>query len=541
MYKGYEQYDKQHLRNINQYVRKVDNIYKTLIQEAANIGSNISNINLDKPFSFDDYPQTKKRIDELLKKLQTSLQTIIVNGIDSEWTLSNNKNSELARWVFGNNIGKLTQSQYRKYFSTNDKARKAFINRKTAGLSISDRVWDYTKQFKTEIELGLDIGIRNGLPASEIARDLQQYLKNPDMLFRQVRDEHGILHLSQKAKEYHPGQGIYRSSHKNALRLARTETNIAYHEADYERWNQFDFVVGFEVKTSNRHEEWLRTVWNKSNKGKVEICDQLKGKYPKSFKFKGWHPRCICLVIPILKTPEELQKENKQILNGEKTDTKSVNEISDVPENFKKWVDENKDRIEKANNRGTLPYFIKDNSKFSSIEVDRINFTESKEIRVTSMLKYNSYNKDNWEKAYFDKFSGGFNVYHKNHNFSKTGGGGNAEKTVGKMLAKYNGKQVEFLPEGGKKSPDIRFDKQTWDVKMINNANEETIRKCIKDGRKADNAIFYWENKDKIELLRNAIGREIGKMKKDDRLSEMPNVYYMENGILKLLWKKNKG
>ena len=86
------------------------------------------------------------------------------------------------------------------------------------------------------------------------------------------------------------------------------------------------------------------------------------------------------------------------------------------------------------------------------------------EIRNEALQKYNSYN-DEWVKAYFDEYSGGFCVHHKQHKFSKTGDGGKAEKEVGVMLAKYNGKKVEFLPEGEKKGPDVRFDQLTWDIK----------------------------------------------------------------------------
>ena len=96
-----------------------------------------------------------------------------MNGIRSEWTLANNKNSELARQVFGDNVGKLTQEQYRRYFSTNDNAREAFEKRKVNGLNLSDRVWRYTDQVKAEIELGVDVGIRNGLSADELSRDLR--------------------------------------------------------------------------------------------------------------------------------------------------------------------------------------------------------------------------------------------------------------------------------------------------------------------------------------------------------------------------------
>jgi hypothetical protein len=36
-------------------------------------------------------------------------------------------------------------------------------------------------------------------------------------------------------------------------------------------------------------------------------------------------------------------------------------EVKDVPDNFKDWVEKNKERIENAEQNGTLPYFLRDN------------------------------------------------------------------------------------------------------------------------------------------------------------------------------------
>ena len=82
--------------------------------------------------------------------------------------------------------------------------------------------------------------------------------------------------------------------------------------------------------------------------------------------------------------------------------------------------------------------------------------------------KYDSYDTSEWIKYYFDTNTGGFNVHHINHNFSKAGGGGKAEKKVGKLLAKNEGKKVIFLPEGGEDSPDVSFDEKTWDINIFN-------------------------------------------------------------------------
>lgn len=169
-----------------------------------------------------------------------------------------------------------------------------------------------------------------------------------------MRDEHGQLQLSQAAADFRPGRGVYRSSYKNALRLTATETNMAYRTADYERWQQMDFVVGQKVCCSNNHPI-------------PDICDTLAGKYPKDFKFVGWHPNCRCYVIPILKTVEEMAEDNDRILCGEEPESASENAVETVPENFIEWERDNADRIEAAKRRGSLPYFLKDNN------VERLN------------------------------------------------------------------------------------------------------------------------------------------------------------------------
>jgi hypothetical protein len=277
--------------------------------------------------------------------------------VRSEWTLANNKNNVLCDRVFGENKSRLTKEQTRKYYNNNDKAREAFIKRKEAGLNLSERVWNYAEQFKSEIEMGLDLGIRDGLSAAEIARELRQYLREPARLFRRVRDKHGQLHLSKNAKAYHPGRGVNRSSYKNALRLAATEINTSYRTSDYERWQQMDFVVGIEVFSSNNH--------TLNGVPFYDICDDLKGKYPKTFKFTGWHPSCSCHAISIHKTDEEIWADTERLMNGEAPAEGSVNKVKDMPAGFKQWVDKNADRIEKAEQRGTLPYFLKDNGTFN--------------------------------------------------------------------------------------------------------------------------------------------------------------------------------
>lgn len=351
-------FDKTHRRNLAAIGTRIDRIFKKATEEAAKIGVNIkSPLPEDRIFSFDDYPETEKQIKRLLAALQDSMDVVIANGVRSGWNLANNKNDALCHRVFGDNVGKLTKEQYKRYFSTNGEALDAFLQRKTNGLNLSDRVWRYTQSFKREIEMGLDLGIRTGSPSAKMARDLKQYLQHPDKLFRRVRDKHGILRLSQEAREFHPGRGVYRSSYKNALRLAITETNIAYHTADHLRWQQMDFVVGIEIRLSGNH-----TIENAKGQAirLTDICDELAGKYPKDFKFVGWHPHCRCQAISILKTEKEMEEDTQRILDGKAPTKDSVNAVEGVPAAFSDWVEAHSDRIVQG---GNLPYFLRDNKR----------------------------------------------------------------------------------------------------------------------------------------------------------------------------------
>lgn len=341
MAKEQNKFDKQHKQNIKQQEKRIDALYKNAIDEIVSISNAISKIKPDTPFSFSDYPITRKRLNDLLVAFKKQMEVAILSGVRSAWTLANNKNNELANRVFGDNVGKLSQRQYRQYYSNNEEARQAFEQRKINGLSLSERVWNYADQFKNEMELGLDIGIRNGRSADALSRDLRSYLKEPNKLFRRVRNEYGQLVLSERAKNYKPGRGVYRSSYKNARRLAATETNTAYRTADHLRWEKMDFVVGIEIHLSNNH--------TLNGKPFHDICDELAGKYPKSFKFTGWHPHCRCFATTILKTPDEI-----------KSGKPSKNEVKELPSNFKEWLENNKERIDNAK---SLPYFIKDNFK----------------------------------------------------------------------------------------------------------------------------------------------------------------------------------
>ena len=368
------EYDKQHLRNIVRIERMVEALFQAAATDAANISSLIGELG-ETALAWKDYPLAYAKINEIVNRLKSEIEVAIVNSVKSEWSLANDKNDALVRRVFGTGADSLTPAQQRVFLARNADALEAFISRKTAGLNLSDRVWRYTNAFRSEIEMGLDIGIRGGLPASQMARELKKYLQHPDKLFRRVRDKHGMLHLSKAAAAFHPGLGVYRSSYMNARRLAATETNIAYRTSDHIRWQQLDFVVGIEVHLSGNH-----TCLGRDGKMHElsDICDDLAGKYPKDLTFTGWHPLCRCIATPIMKTEKEMAEENRRFMRGEEPipSSDSVNTVKDVPEAFKSWIENNQER---AKGWQTMPYFVKDNAKYTrSFVVDTYDQYERK-------------------------------------------------------------------------------------------------------------------------------------------------------------------
>ena len=274
-------FDVAHYKQTEEYLRAIDAIYQQAVNDFATLGDRLK-IDPDKPFSLADYPSANAKAQQIVNNLASRMQAVVVQGSEREWLYACKKNDEFLNHIL--NTSSLSKKTLQKFQDRNLSALSAFQKRKVDGLDLSKRIWRYADQFKAQMELGLDIGIGEGKSAQVLSKELRSFLVDPDKLFRRVRDKHGNLVLSKNAKAFNPGQGKYRSSYKNAMRLTRSEINMAYREADHLRWQKLDFVVGFEVKLSNNH--------TLNGKPFVDICDDLKGKYPKTFKFKGWHPQC---------------------------------------------------------------------------------------------------------------------------------------------------------------------------------------------------------------------------------------------------------
>ena len=335
-----EQFEQKHILSIIKYNRKVEAV---LNQASKDLAKRISIFELKNPTAISQgsfYKINKglaNKVDTILGKLHKDIQTNIQAGIISNWNLSNLKNDELTdKWASGI---KLAKNQIPTSFNQlNMAALDTFIARTTAGLNISERVWNLVNGAKDQVELYLASGITTGKSAAGIARDIKIYLNEPERLFRRVRQE-GKLVLSKAARGYKPGSGIYRSSFQNAKRLARNEINMSYRMSDYVRRKQLPFITGIMVHLSASHPI-------------LDMCNDLQGKYPKGFIFGGWHVNCICYTTSIM-----LSEKNS--LNFMKTGKiAKANYINKIPKRATNWVKANAKTIAGYKN---TPFFIADN------------------------------------------------------------------------------------------------------------------------------------------------------------------------------------
>ncbi|MDC2747293.1 hypothetical protein PO367_04255 [Bacteroides ovatus] len=321
---------------LNRYVALVEQIYDTLNLEAAKAVSRTKySPDSDKPFKWSDYPQTKKQIDDIQKHFVEDINATIYRGTTEEWKNSNEAQDLIANKVLKAYNAQVDKEKYKILYQTNSDALKAFQNRKDKGFNISAKLWQQSMIYKEELEAAISCAIQKGTSAVTLSKQISKYLLDFPLLQKDYKDRYGSAEHIQDCE--------YRS-----IRLARSEINMAYRTAENERWKQMDFVVGYEIKLSSSHH---------SRMPHGDICDTLAGKYPKDFTWTGWHPNDLCYKVPILKTEEEFWEWDGR----SDVSTESINEVKDVPDEFKKWVLENHQKIEKAQKRNTLPYFLRDN------------------------------------------------------------------------------------------------------------------------------------------------------------------------------------
>ena len=367
---------KQLLGVFGAYSKRLEGLYDDFITKLSRLAIkshvSVKDMLSESPlYHFDDYPELKQELNGIFADY---FQTSMLNyraGITDGVALAYTQNNAV---LSGFSI--LSDEALR---SARKNAANAFIRSRlktTVGLNLSQMVWNYCSQTKSEFEVAvsnvLADGLKKGTSAIDLAREVRQYLNNPDMMYRRyhrtvvdaqgnkkdivrwrrrVIDENGKVRFVEEPLEK-VGMGHYRSSAKNAQRLMRTEINMAYHHANAERWQKEPFVIGIIIDLSPEHPEY-------------DMCDELQGRYPKDFVFIGWHPQCLCMANPITIQGEEKKEFYRRLAAGEDmSNYVSPYAVKEIPDKAKKWIEDNHDKFVGAGERGKLGYVWRENQKY---------------------------------------------------------------------------------------------------------------------------------------------------------------------------------
>lgn len=352
------------------YNKRLGRLYSDYVKKLTSLGYGEDVLEDDALFNFDNFPQLKARLNDIFNDYYQNSLLCYKNGITDGVALAYNHDEMV---IGGYSV--LTDKAIRV---ARDTAAATFIaNRlKTKnGLNLAQIIWNYCQQTKSEFEMAMSNtiadGIKKGSSAEEVGKSIRKYLNDPDMMYRRYhtikvqkngkkkdvvtwrrrRIIDGKVRFIEEPLEK-VGMGVYRSARKNALRVARTEINSAYHKARNERWQNEPFVIGQYIHVSPQHNI-------------DDICNDLEGRYPKDYVWISWHPQCICTSDPITIQGEEKKEFYKRLMAGEDmSNYVSPFAVLTMPEKYNQYIKDNSEAIVKAGMRGKLAWHLQDNTKY---------------------------------------------------------------------------------------------------------------------------------------------------------------------------------
>lgn len=352
------------------YNKRLGRLYSDYVKKLTSLGYGEDVLEDDALFNFDNFPQLKARLNDIFNDYYQNSLLCYKSGITDGVALAYNHDEMV--------IGGYSVLIDKAIRVARDTAAVTFIaNRlKTKnGLNLAQTVWNYCQQTKSEFEMAMSNtiadGIKKGSSAEEVGKSIRKYLNDPDMMYRRYhtikvqkngkkkdvvtwrrrRIIDGKVRFVEEPLEK-VGMGVYRSARKNALRVARTEINAAYHKARNERWQNEPFVIGQYIHVSPQHNI-------------DDICNDLQGHYPKDYVWISWHPQCICTSDPITIQGEEKKEFYKRLMAGEDmSNYVSPFAVLTMPEKYNQYIKDNSEAIVKAGMRGKLAWHLQDNTKY---------------------------------------------------------------------------------------------------------------------------------------------------------------------------------
>lgn len=352
------------------YNKRLGRLYSDYVKKLTSLGYGEDVLEDDVLFNFDNFPQLKARLNDIFNDYYQNSLLCYKSGITDGVALAYNHDEMV---IGGYSV--LTDKAIRV---ARDTAAATFISNRLKtknGLNLAQIIWNYCQQTKSEFEMAMSDtiadGIKKGSSAEEVGKSIRKYLNDPDMMYRRYhtikvqkngkkkdvvtwrrrRIIDGKVRFIEEPLEK-VGMGVYRSARKNALRVARTEINAAYHKARNERWQNEPFVIGQYIHVSPQHNI-------------DDICNDLEGRYPKDYVWISWHPQCICTSDPITIQGDEKKEFYKRLMAGEDmSNYVSPFAVLTMPEKYNQYIKDNSEAIVKAGMRGKLAWHLQDNTKY---------------------------------------------------------------------------------------------------------------------------------------------------------------------------------
>lgn len=373
------------------YNRRLGMLYSDFIKKLASLDYGEDVLEDDVLFNFNNFPNLKRRLDDIFKDYYAKNLLCYESGITDGVALGYSHDKA--------DLGSLSILSDKALSVARKVAADTFIAsrlKSAKGLNLAQTIWNYCQQTKSEFEVAMSNvladGLKKGTSAETLGRHIRQYLNDPNRMYRRYHTVQRLANGQKKdvvtwrRKRVINGKvrfveeplekverGVYRSSRMNALPVARTEINSAYHNARNERWANEPFVIGQYIHLSPQHEP----------EKDEDICDELQGYYPKDFKWSGWHPNCMCTNDPIMVYGEERKALIRRLMNGEDiSDYVSPNRVKDVPEQYRRYIETNSGKIVSAFKRDKLAWHLANNKSYW---VKYLSASERKQIGVNAM------------------------------------------------------------------------------------------------------------------------------------------------------------
>lgn len=371
--------------------RKITALYGSTYKYAAQLAQVRAAVNSGQEFTWQENPAAAKAIEQRLNAVANTLDGQLSKATERSFALGQASTEHALTKALGKDKATKQEVEDINADAAAEMRRRGadghtYYTQKRGGVSISDKVWNITESTKLEIEIAIQNAALEGQSADDLARTIQQYLEHPERLFRSVRVKDpvtgewtGEYRMSKAAQQCHPGQGVYRSSYKNALRLARTELTQAYRRAEWETYQDNPLITGYRIELSNNHTTTVVTKKGRRVEPLRDICDEMAGtQYPKTFLWTGWHPQCRCRMVPITITTDDFKERVKARHRGKLDEWKPKEQTTEMPAAFTKWVENNKHRWQQPGH--SAPFFIRDNYKQG-------NVAKGLDTRITAELE----------------------------------------------------------------------------------------------------------------------------------------------------------